>query len=354
MLKWDTYRVLGIMSGTSLDGIDLAVVKFIKKDRWTFEIEFAQTLAYPEYWVLKLKEAHLLSKEKLQKLNEAYTLFLAQQIIGFISKNISAKIDFIASHGHTVLHQPQSGITLQIGNLLDLAQLTNHKLVCDFRTQDVAFGGQGAPLVPIGDRLLFGEYDYCLNLGGFSNLSYEHNQQRIAYDICPLNTVLNYYAGKLGYEYDFAGILARSGMIDKKLLQALNAIPYYYQNPPKSLGIEWVKQELIPLIDSFSVGSLTKIATFTEHAALQIAKTLISSNTKTLCTGGGAYNTYFIKRLKWHTSSNIEIPDRALIDFKEALVFAFLGVLKIRNEVNCLASVTGAAKDHVSGVIYCP
>ncbi|MDT8346337.1 MAG: anhydro-N-acetylmuramic acid kinase [Flavobacteriaceae bacterium] len=354
MTKAVTYRVLGVMSGTSLDGIDLAVVKFFKKNHWTFKIEAAQTLTYPEHWVCSLKNAHRLAKEELQVFNKSYTHFLAQQIDEFLLNNNSTKIDFIASHGHTVLHQPQAGISLQIGNLPELSRLTKHKLVCDFRTQDVALGGQGAPLVPIGDRLLFGNYDYCLNLGGFSNLSFEHKQQRIAYDVCPFNTVLNRYAEKLGYPYDYGGVLASCGHVHKGLLEALNALAYYDQKPPKSLGIEWVQQEIFPLIDSYSINTLSKIATFTEHAAQQIASAFTENKTKTLCTGGGVYNEFFIERLKVHSKTSIEIPDKLLIDFKEAVVFAFLGVLKIRNEINCLASVTGAQKDHVSGVVFCP
>jgi anhydro-N-acetylmuramic acid kinase len=251
------------------------------------------------------------------------------------------------------LHQPQNGFTLQIGNLPNIAKIVGTKVVCDFRVQDVQLGGQGAPLVPIGDRILFSEYDYCLNLGGFSNVSFEEKNNRIAFDISPVNTVLNFYANKLGLDYDNKGEISRSGNLNSDLLNELNALEYYSKPFPKSLGFEFVKEIVLPLIEKYSIAIEDKMHTFTEHIALQTAKALPSKNGKLLVTGGGAYNTFLMERMQFHLPTmKIIIPDAEILEFKEALIFALLGVLKLRNEINVLASVTGSKQDHSTGIIY--
>jgi anhydro-N-acetylmuramic acid kinase len=205
------YNVIGVMSGTSLDGIDLAHIHFVvKEDKWSYEILESETISYSTDWLNKLKVAVSFSKEELIELNEDYTELLGKIIKSFIDKHQLKSLDAVCSHGHTILHQPQNGFTLQIGNLPKIASIIQEKVVCDFRVQDVQLGGQGAPLVPIGDRILFSEYDYCLNLGGFSNISFEENSKRIAFDISPVNTVLNFYSNKLGLNYDDKGKIARS------------------------------------------------------------------------------------------------------------------------------------------------
>ena len=224
-------------------------------------------------------------------------------------------------------------------------------MVCDFRVQDVKLGGQGAPLVPIGDRLLFGEYDYCLNLGGFANVSYESDSGRIAYDICPVNIVLNHYAMKLGVPFDDGGTIAARGEVDNSLLQSLNELDFYKKNPPKSLGLEWVQKKIFPLLEASGASAKDIITTFTEHIAIQLAGQF-GGGSKILVTGGGSYNHYLIRRLKHLKLETFVIPSREIIEYKEALVFALLGVLKLRDEINCLASVTGALHDHSCGVIF--
>jgi anhydro-N-acetylmuramic acid kinase len=353
-MKEDYYNVIGVMSGTSLDGVDLAHIQFnVKNNKWTFEIIESKTIAYNPSWINSLKSAVDYSKEQLEKLNQDYTKLLASIIANFIEKHKISTLDAVCSHGHTILHQPQNGFTLQIGNLPEIASLIHQTVVCDFRVQDVQLGGQGAPLVPIGDRILFPEYDYCMNLGGFSNVSFEQNKQRIAFDISPVNTVLNFYANQLGFDYDDKGTISRTGKIDTNLLQELNALDFYQQKYPKSLGFEFVKETVLPLIESSEITIEDKLYTFTEHVALQIALALPNKKGSLYITGGGAYNDFLIERIQSYLPEmKIIIPSAKILEFKEALIFALLGVLKLRGEINVLSSVTGANNDHSSGVVY--
>ena len=353
MLK-ENYNVIGVMSGTSLDGVDLAHVRFtIHHSKWTFEILESETIPYHSEWIARLKTAVNYSESQLETLNKSYTKLLGTIISDFIEKYQLQDLDAVCSHGHTILHQPQNGFTLQIGNLPDIAALTNQKVVCDFRVQDVQMGGQGAPLVPIGDRILFSEYDFCLNLGGFSNVSFEKNGHRIAFDISPVNTVLNFYANQLGMEYDDRGKMAQTGTVNDALLNELNGLAYYHQSYPKSLGFEYVKEIVLPLIERHTLAIEDLLRTFTEHAAVQIALALPEKKGKLLITGGGAYHDFLIKRIKKYLPEiTIVIPPAVLLEYKEALIFALLGVLKLRQEINVLASVTGAKQDHSSGVIF--
>ncbi len=353
MLK-ETYNVIGVMSGTSLDGVDLSHIHFTNKDgKWQFEIGESETVSYSEFWLNQLKNAVSFSEATLLELNENYTDLLGKIIASFIEKHNLKNLDAVCSHGHTILHQPQNGFTLQIGNLPKIAKIIHQTVVCDFRVQDVKLGGQGAPLVPIGDKILFSDYDYCLNLGGFSNISFEENNTRIAFDISPVNTVLNYYANKLGLDYDDKGQLARSGKINTELLAELNALDYYKKTFPKSLGFEFVKETVLPLIEKYSISIEDKMHTFTEHVAMQIGIVLCEKDGKLFITGGGAYNDFLLERTKYYLPKiEIIIPDAKILEFKEALIFALLGVLKLRSEVNVLMSVTGASHDHSSGFIY--
>ena len=349
----ENYNVIGVMSGTSLDGVDLAYIKFNYSESWTFEIFQSETVSYSEEWLNKLKNAIHFSSFELEELNVAYTKLLASIISDFISKHNLTEIDAICSHGHTILHQPQNGFTLQIGNLPFIGDLVNQTIVCDFRVQDVQLGGQGAPLVPIGDELLFSQYDYCLNLGGFSNVSFNKNGNRIAFDISPVNTVLNFYANELGFPYDDAGNLAKSGIINQDLLKQLNDSEFYSLTYPKSLGMEFVNEKIFPLINSFSIDVKDKLCTFVEHIAVQISKICSKPKAKLFVTGGGAYNRFLIERLRTYLpTTDVVIPDDKTIQFKEALIFGFLGVLRLRNEINVLCSVTGAKINHSSGKVY--
>jgi anhydro-N-acetylmuramic acid kinase len=352
----EKYTIIGVMSGTSLDGVDLAHIVFtVKNNKWDFQILESETVSYSIDWLNKLKIAVDFSEVALEKLNQDYTQLLATIISDFIEKYEITNLDAVCSHGHTILHQPQNGFTLQIGNLPEIAALINQNVVCDFRVQDVQLGGQGAPLVPIGDRILFSEYTYCMNLGGFSNVSFEQNNKRIAFDISPVNTVLNFYANQLGLDYDDKGRISRTGICNEDLLQELNALDFYQKKHPKSLGFEFVKETVLPIIEKYSIPIEDKLHTFTEHVALQIALALPNKNESLFITGGGAYNDFLIERIQYHLPKmKIIIPGAKILEFKEALIFGLLGVLKLRGEINVLSSVTGAKKDHSSGTIYSP
>ncbi|MBL4652770.1 MAG: anhydro-N-acetylmuramic acid kinase [Flavobacteriales bacterium] len=350
-----SYNVIGLMSGTSLDGLDIAFCTFVKTEKdWNFELKMASTIQYKPDLVNKLKNSIHLSGLELSLLDIELGCFIGNSCDDFISKN-ELSIDFISSHGHTIFHQPNNGLTLQIGSGSSICSRTNTPVVCDFRTMDVAYGGQGAPLVPVGDKLLFSQYDSCVNLGGFANISFEKNEQSIAYDVCPVNIVLNWLAEKLNLDYDKDGEIAKSGKIIPELLEQLNSLPYYFSTPPKSLGKEWSDETIIPLLDPtlHSVPDLLK--TYTEHTAIQIAAALNNEQLDTaLFTGGGTFNQFLIERIRELSNTKIVIPNSDIINFKEAIIFAFLGVLRWEKQINCLSSVTGAKKDNIGGAVYLP
>lgn len=347
-----THYMIGCMSGTSLDGIDLVYVKFVYDKSWTFEIMACHTHVYSEEWIGHLAQAIHLDPKALQELDLRYTQFLGGVVRGFIASHGIVQLDAVSSHGHTIFHQPEKGITFQLGNLSLLAEEVGCDVVCDFRVQDVALGGQGAPLVPIGDVFLFDQYRACLNLGGFSNLSLVDGKSILAYDICAVNTVLNHFSQQLGLPYDDEGKLAREGKIILPLLNAFKKINFYNQPPPKSLGMEWVEREIFTLTDRYSDRTVSDLLhTYTFHIADEMAKCMPLKGS-VLVTGGGAYNTFLIEQLQERSSSKMVLPKREIIDFKEALIFAFLGVLRKLGQVNCLSSVTGASRDHSSGKIF--
>ena len=344
---------IGVMSGTSLDGIDLVYVKFLKNEYSFFEIIHAETVSYTAEWKQILQQAIHLSSPALLDLDVVYGKYLASVLVDFIANYKIKEIDFIASHGHTVLHQPEEGITLQIGSGAEIAKITQQKVVYDFRTQDVKYGGQGAPLVPIGDELLFSEHDFCLNLGGFSNVSFRKEGKRIAFDICPVNIVLNHYASKIGLEYDADGNIASEGKLNTPLLEKLNALAFYTKEAPKSLGLEWVQQEIFPLIDAIEENISSILRTFVAHIAIQISK-IIKDSDSVLITGGGVFNSFLMQEIENYSNIEIVQASDAVINYKEALIFALLGLLRVDNQINCLKNVTGAHKNHSSGVVCLP
>ena len=342
--------VVGLMSGTSLDGLDLCCVSFQFDGTWHYRILKAESVDYPPELREKLASAQTLSAQEYARLHSDYGLYLGEQVRDFLQRN-QLHADLVASHGQTIFHQPSVRFTAQIGSGAGIAAMTGIDTVCDFRTTDVALGGQGAPLVPIGDAILFAEYDACLNLGGFSNISYAAGNKRLAYDISPVNFVLNHYAAQRGMSFDRDGNLARSGAIDDTLLARLNALPFYTQSGPKSLGREWVEAEVYPLIDSFQLPVETVLATFVEHVAMQIARHVRGG--QVLVTGGGARNVFLLERMQAQAPKvRYIVPDALTVDFKEALIFALLGALYMADLPNCLASVTGAAFDNMGGCLY--
>lgn len=349
----ETITALGMMSGTSLDGLDIACCRFDVHDgRWSYEILSAETINYSDEWRQRLVQAPLLSGLELAHLDADFGRYAGQQASEFIVRN-RCKPLLVASHGHTVFHQPEQQLTLQIGHGAHLAAASGLKVVNDFRSLDVALGGQGAPLVPIGDALLFGQYGVCLNLGGFANISYQSGHQRLASDISPANMALNFLARRAGKPYDKDGAMAAGGAIVHPLLEQLDALPFYQQPAPKSLGREWFEAQMLPLIEAYDATPADLLCTLTEHIARQVAAAAsVVPFSTLLATGGGARNHFLMQRIGHHCQHNINIPEPLLIDYKEALVFAFLGVLRLHGSNNCLASVTGAHADNRGGSIW--
>jgi anhydro-N-acetylmuramic acid kinase len=343
------YQVLGVMSGTSLDGLDLALCRFTEGDTWGYTIERATTVPYPQVWQDRLRAAHQLSGEEFIMLDRSYAQWTGEQIRLWLQA-ISRDVNFVSMHGHTIFHRPEIGVTSQIGHPAVVAAISGCDVVGDFRVSDVALGGQGAPLVPIGDELLFHEYTACLNLGGFANISMNIDKQRRAWDVCPVNFVLNHLARRTGAAFDSGGELTSRGNVDEALLSKLERHPFFAQEGPKSLGREWVEQEVLPLMVDLPIRDLLR--TYTEHIVLRIQHELRNSSGKLLVTGGGIHNSFLRKELETRLQMEVVVPSNELIDFKEALIFAFLGVLRYREEVNVLASVTGAVGDHCAGSVF--
>ncbi|MCC6600324.1 MAG: anhydro-N-acetylmuramic acid kinase, partial [Crocinitomicaceae bacterium] len=333
---------------------DIAVCYFKKNEsKWEAEIIAGETIPYDEEWKNRLRIAPQLSGLDLTLLDIRLGQFFGEEVNRLMSR-LNIRAEFIASHGHTVFHQPSEKITLQIGRGASLAATTGMPVVCDFRSLDVASGGQGAPLVPVGDALLFGQFDFCLNIGGIANISFDFSGIRQAFDICPANMILDLIAQRLGKKFDPHGEIAATGEVNQPLLTTLNSLSYYSQDPPKSLGREWFESNFYPLVFATSLSEADLLATCSEHIALQTASVLDGWTGDMLITGGGAWNTDLIRRLQKHTAVKCIVPDPMTVNFKEALVFAFLGVLRWVGEINTLSGVTGAKVDSCGGAIYLP
>ncbi|HMW38251.1 MAG: anhydro-N-acetylmuramic acid kinase [Saprospiraceae bacterium] len=352
--------ILGLMSGTSLDGLDLCACTFSQKtnqEALDYRILCADTVSYPAKWHQILLNSFYSSMDELSRLNTQFGIYLAEQINFFCKKN-KIQPALIGSHGHTVFHRPDQGITLQIGHGSIIRKMTGIPVISNFRMQDVQLGGQGAPLVPIGDRLLFRDYAFCLNLGGFSNISWDSNGKRKACDIAPCNMLLNQLASRENLAYDKDGILASCGRMIDNFLEKWNQLPYYSMGEPKSLGREWFEKNWNHVIGSNEWETTDLLRTATEHIAMQIVSWIlrsgIRSNQKILVTGGGAYNKFLIERLSLLLAGEItlHIPEAMLIDYKEAMIFGLLAYLRYHGKINILSSVTGSPYDQCSGDIY--
>ncbi|UKN03217.1 anhydro-N-acetylmuramic acid kinase [Paracrocinitomix mangrovi] len=355
----DSSIAIGLMSGTSLDGLDVCCVEFKKsKQQYEFEILATKTYPYNDVWYKKLKSAFQMSETELTILDQEFGKFSGHSVNDFILENrLSGKVDLIASHGQTIFHEPEKGITTQIGEGQLIADITGLLTINNFRIKDVQLGGQGAPLVPIGDRLLFGEYESCLNLGGIANISFEKNNERIAFDICPANLPLNQLMVEyFNTAYDKDGEMAAQGVIIEDLLNELNDLKFYRKAPPKSLGYEWMNQFFYPILQKYAQSDpKSLLKTVIEHEAYQIAALLNKENiSNCLISGGGALNKTLVEAIQLKTTSKIIIAEKEILDFKEALIFAFLGFLNINNQINTLSSVTGAEKDSIGGFRFYP
>jgi anhydro-N-acetylmuramic acid kinase len=347
------YHVVGMMSGTSLDGTDLILCRFHRdKGKWNYKIHSAETFDYSPQWKKKLSEAIDLKAESLLLLNNEYGMYLGKLVNKFLTAENLA-VDLVASHGHTIFHQPDRMLTYQLGSGAAIAASCQITTVSDFRTMDISLGGQGAPLVPVGDELLFNDYQFCLNLGGFANISNLKEGTRIACDICPVNFVSNNLALRAGYEFDKEGLLGSRGKIIPELVDKLNALDFYTKPGPKSLGREWVESAFFPVFERVESSPEDLLRSVYEHIAIQISNYINHYEPgKVLVTGGGAFNNFLMELIQQRSKSSLMVPDKQLVKFKEALIFAFLGLLRYLNRINCLASVTGARSDSSSGIVH--
>lgn len=346
-------RAVGVMSGTSLDGLDICYASFWRdKERWSFKIIDACTISYDKKLQQELRNAENLDGRELMALDASYGKWIGKAVSKFISK-IDNVVDIIGSHGHTVFHEPTRGFSTQIGNGAHIAAITEISCVSNFRSGDVARGGQGAPLVPIGDELLFGDYSFCLNIGGIANISFREGNKRIAFDICPANMILNHLAGLIEMEFDKNGDVGKTGNINPELLNQLNGLPFFQQYGPKSLGREWFTSDFLSVIDSYNIPLKDKFRTVYELIAYQIALVLDKNPSGTiLITGGGAKNTYLVDLIRRNTGIEVIVPQLDIVDFKEALIFGFLAVLYLVDTPTCLTSVTGASSNSIGGSLY--
>lgn len=352
-----SYHVIGLMSGTSLDGLDIAYCRFTYESKnWIYDILNTTTLIYSDELIGQLQGAETATALELVALDHAFGSFIGQRVQEFVQQH-EIQPDFVASHGHTIFHQPGKHISLQLGHGAYIAANSKLPVVCDFRTLDIALGGQGAPLVPIGDALLFGNYDYCINLGGIANVSYAQHGKRLAFDISACNMLLNTLANIIGKPYDNNGDIARSGSLQPTLLEQLNAPSYFSEPAPKSLGKEWVLEHSLKSINDSNAAVADKLHTTCVHIAQQIKLALPllhEGQHRVLLTGGGAFNLYLVELIREQLGPRytVEVPSPEVVSFKEALIFAFLGVLRWRGEHNCLSSVTGASQNNIGGAIY--
>ena len=348
------YHAIGIMSGTSLDGLDLAYCRFERTKRWKFSILAAETMPYSPSWKRQLSDAHRLRGDKLLHLHHQYGRFIGLQCQKFIRRHRVGQVDLVASHGHTIFHQPERSLTFQLGAGEDLFSATRLPVVCDFRTLDVALGGQGAPLVPVGDRELFGQHEVCLNLGGIANISMEAGAHRKARDVCFVNMALNHLAEKKKKMFDRDGAISFAGKANQKWIRQVEDFYRPLRRRRPSLSREIFETGLRPLLDDRSLSTEDKMASMNECIAAEIRRAIDAKRKGSiLVTGGGAFNSALLQNLsgQFEGQMKLRVPDRETIEFKEALVFAFLGVLRLRNEVNVFSSVTGARTDSCSGAI---
>lgn len=346
------YRIIGLMSGTSLDGLDICLCDFFQtNEKWNYEVISATTQAYPSDIQEKLTIAHTLSGEELFLLHHELGRYFGHSTADFLSKQ-QTHADIIASHGHTIFHQPEKGFTCQIGSGAEIAAITQIETICDFRTKDLALGGQGAPLVPIGDELLFGNYKFCLNIGGIANISVNDGKRRLAWDICAANMLLNHYAKKMGFNFDKDGELSKQGKVDNNMLEELLALDFHHKKRPKSLGREYVFDHYVGILENTNRTIPDILATLTELIAISIKKDIQEfGDGNMLITGGGTYNKALIEKIK-REHSNITIPSNEIVSNKEAIIFAFLGLLRKLEIFNTLSSVTGAKFDSIGACIY--
>ncbi len=357
MLHSRIFYVIGLMSGSSLDGLDICYVQFQNDElRFDYKIIHAECVDYSTDFRERLRNVSQLSAYEYAKTHTELGNYFGKLTAAFIRKNKIQQVDFIASHGQTIFHQPALGFTAQIGCGAQIAAQTHCNVVADLRTTDVANQGQGAPLVPIAEKYLFPGFSCFLNIGGIANIAFHHNDTIIAYDVCAANTMLNFFAKKKGLEFDMNGDLARNGKINFDLLEDLNNIEFCKMNAPKSIGSEHIFSNWLPLFDKYKNSIEDNLATAVEHIAIQTHNSIrshcLDKHSRLFITGGGALHSFLIERIKHHAILEVVVPDNLTVQYKEALAMAFVGLMRVLEIPNSIASVTGATKDSIGGAIY--
>lgn len=363
------YKVIGLMSGSSLDGVDIAFCHFEVEKReeelivhdWSLQV--AETIAFPERWYNRLFNLPTQNALTFAKTHTYFGHFLGECVLDFV-KNHEVAPDLIASHGHTIFHEPQNRMTIQVGDGAAMAATTGYTVVNNFRNQDIAINGEGAPVAPIVDKYLFAGHDFYLNLGGIANITGRLPDKVVAFDICPVNQLLNTLANQIQLEYDEGGRVAAKGVIDDKLLTALNQASFYQQPYPKSLDNNWVNEHLFSSIENEVEKVPAQLRTSVEHIAIQIAQSIQQiikqenfqkESYSLFPTGGGVFNTFLMERIKEHcanSSVQVVIPEEPIIQFKEAILMAWMGVMRMEEVPNVLQTVTGAKRDTVGGAVH--
>jgi anhydro-N-acetylmuramic acid kinase len=358
------YKVIGLMSGSSLDGLDIAFVEFEETaGKWQFELLETACIPYPPEWRKKLTDPATLSARDYLLLHTDYGHYLGRCVNDFMEeKGLAYRVQLIASHGHTAFHIPDRKMTAQLGDGAAIAAVTGIRTITDLRNVDMALGGQGAPIVPIGEKFLFPEYDFFLNIGGIANLSV--NQETfIGFDVCPANRILDLLAAESGKGYDENGNGAASGSLNEDVFRQLNAFPYYQLPFPKSLSNDFGLKEIFPLLSNAGLSSADALHTYSRHIVFQISKSLLKlkesmpalGKMRLLITGGGAHNRFIVDKLREAVMpGGIEclVPEGKLTDYKEAVIMALMGALRWREDINVMCSVTGASKDSINGAVW--
>ncbi|MEO8582362.1 MAG: anhydro-N-acetylmuramic acid kinase [Flavitalea sp.] len=359
------YRVIGLMSGSSLDGLDIAFAEFQETGgKWAYTLRHTACYEYPVEWVQKLHNATSLNAFYYQQLHVEYGHYLGKQVNKFIEdNNIQYQVQLITSHGHTAFHFPAGSMTSQLGDGASIAAITGINVVSDLRAMDLALGGQGAPIVPIGEKLLFPENHLFLNLGGIANISLNSASKYVAFDVCPANRVLNLLAKKGNKNFDDGGQLAEKGEVIGDVLSVLNGMEYYQLPYPKSLSNDFGTDVIFPLINQRNLDIDDALRTYVEHICMQISRAVVQLQAenqsepmnKIFVTGGGARNSFLVRRLEETLKPSgitIDVPDSDIVDFKEAIIMGLIGVLRWREENNTLSSVTGASRDSIGGAVW--
>lgn len=359
--------VVGIMSGSSLDGLDIALCRFEQDDlsgKLSFDLVDTAAIPFDENMMSRLGVGATMDVRSLKKLEVDLSRYIAESVNQFLEAGAHTA-DYISCHGHTIWHVPEDGYTVQIGQGAIISELTGTPCICDLRSNDMAVGGQGAPVAPIVEQILFPEFDFYINLGGIANVSFHSDQEVISWDSVPCNQILNHYASQKGLPYDDGGSLAESGKVDKGLKEAWMSLPYFGRSYPKSMDNTWVKNHFLAGASSFDVSIEDALATMVDVCVSQIQgdiKDHVGDTggqhlRKCLITGGGAHNTYLVSQLsEVLTHDDIEVikPKDEIVDYKEAILMALMGFLRIEGISNTISSVTGARTNTIGGAVYVP